>query len=739
MGFSTEISKSNVEKHALVVFRPRARVTGWSDQGGNVWRASFNRGPVSRAWIKFDFTDGFEDAGVMPTSDQQFWYDEENEYLYIYLDSGNGPDDPTDIVYAGVYGPTVAGLTVEFELYVATSAFTGPSDPMDANSPVVDWLPVLKESPTASKGSADSLFGFNPLDETALVILNEDGWLLPHLYDCAFNLCSISSYVMADRDVERAAEKANVSEIFRGYGGAPSLGADGRVSIPCFDFLAFLQRPANPATRISKAEFPNVNPEAVKPGQEWWIRRVRGMVDDHVPVNIDYSATPSTSNNRDWLTHEEEGSPGAITLVIDHAAANTTTRTYFTTTPKVNPGDAIWFNHSSGGEKYQFVSAVNYASKYIDHGVIVRTITAGDTMLRYAVGWIKVRDSDGNWWNLFAKRNFLYMNNGTLGNNPDWGGFRLADNWEGDISFPETFDPSKHTILCRVYGDTAIDTYSDTTPVGAVVNQGGNAAQAVSILHYLLRQSGIPNDMIDPDTFSGVSTNHPLGIAWPRSAADFQVPTYKDLIGLVLQSMIWKLIYVDLNGAVGIGLIETGPFVSTADYEADDVDFSEFSFEHNYTDIYSEVALSYGNKESARSDDLEIFKAALALSIADGTMFVTAQNLLARDLHLVENVFQLEILQYIETNAQLIADRYAYALGDRRAFYKLTLGVAFLNKANLGASYQVKRKQLPGFALDVDVNQERQTMLIEATKSARNVTLTLEDQKGIQDNSGDWT
>ena len=736
--FQEDLENPAVPKHSLVVIKPKYRVTGWTDLGSNLYRASFTLGRVSRLFITTSL-ELIADA-VSPTVDQHYWYDEANNYIYVKLTGGNGPDDPTDISYAGQYGETVAGVTVEFELYLSTQDFYGPSDPVDTASTAVQWRTTLKQSPRAAYGSRQSLFGFNPLNQANLTIENKDGWMLPYLYDCSFSLAAVRCYVMVGVDLETAASYSKVKEVFRGYLGAPSLSADNIVTLPCYDFLALLDRPAFPVTRLSTAEFPNVDPAAVKPGQEWWIRRVRGMVDNHVPINIDWNATPSTTNNRDWVSHEEQGTAGALNQTIDHAAANSATRTYFINTPLFNIGDAVWFDQVDGDD-YNFVTAVNRGSKYIDHGSITRVVTAGDSVIRYAIGWIKVQDSTGAWWNLFANRNFIYANNATLGNDPDWAGFRLADNWEADISFPETFDPSIHRILCRAYGSATIDTYADAvTPVGAVVDDGGNAASAISTLHYLLRQAGIPNAMIDQTSFEAVSTNHSLGIAWPRTAGDPVVPTYKDLIQLVLQSMMWKLHYLTdaSSREVTVGVVETGPFPGAADYETDDKDFKNFAFEHDYSALASKVRLQYGAKEESREGEYDIFYAASAVFVADGTQIVIAENQLARDLHERTEMFELEILQYLTAQAQVLADRYAFALGDRRAYYEYALGPEFLERAAFGASYQVIRKQLPGFALDQDIERERQTMVLEMTKEPQGVTLVLDDQKAIQDNSGDW-
>lgn len=729
MAYALEIVKPGVEKHALVIMRPRVRVTGWTlFEGTTTWVADFDKGPVSMCWRK----QGVEELPVLTAythGGSGVYFDEANGKLYAHW----GTTSPDDEAYAEL-SETMLGFTVEYELYIATKEFMGPRDPMDASSAHRLWRGVLERSPETSHGARESLFGFNPMVTSSLQLNNRDGWLLPHLHETSWNLAEVAAYVMCGSDLDLAVTRSDVKQVFLGYAGQPAVDVDGLATIPTSDFAAFLERDCEPAERYSTAEFPNVEPSAVKTGEEWWIRRVRGMVDNFRPVNIDYNATPSTTDNRDFATHEDEGTQGTWGATVDHTGTNDATTTTMLTTPQCNVGDSIIIQRS-GVDKYAFVTAVNRATKQITHSSITGSASALDQVIRYYVGWVKVRDSDGNWWNLGAGRSYSRIGTITLGNNPAWLGFRLIDNWEGDVGFPETFDPSKHEVVCRVYGTEDLDTYSDASTVGSVTDEGGNNAKAKELLYYLLRAAGIAKAQLDKTSFEALSTNHALGLAIPQSRSTYAAPTYRELIGLVLQSMMWKLGYVDMSGEIGIGVIETGPFVASADYEIDQSDFSAFSFEHDYSDLKGRVKLAFQQKEMFREEDPEIFS---PLEF-DGQRYATYTNPVAKELHLSTDLFELEILQYVRTEAELMARRYAFALGDRRGYYGVRLGAGFLDSSSLGASYQIKRQQLPGYENVVDTIRERQTSLIEVQKAARGVNLTLEDQKGIQDNSGDWT
>lgn len=750
MSFAVNIADEAIQKHALVILKPRARVTGWTQVGSStVWYADVSDlGPIARVWATSDLE--FEKDEASPTVHGHFWHDQDNDRLYVKLNtlslSGSvyGPDgtgsDPGG--FQDVYGPCSVGMSAEFELYFADDALTGPSDPLDADSPVVDWLPVLERAPVTKLGDRISLYGFSPIQQSSLEIENQDGFLTPLLYAKSFKLAVVRSFILADSDLERGVANGNVQEIFRGYAGRPSMSADGMVSIPCSDPLQILNSEASPAARFSVTEFPLAQPEATVSGSEWFIRRVRGMVENHVPVNVDFSLAETTSNNRKFVTHEGTGTAGNYTATVDFAnGGNSGTRTYLTTTPYVNVGDDVVIV-KGGVTKYAKVTTISRAAKYFEHSAITGTFGSGDTITRFYIGWVKIKDSDGIWWNLVGGRDYTMIDTATLGNNPDWKGFRLADNFEAALSFPGgVYDPSIHEILCRVYGTDTLDKYPDgTTDVGAVTQYGGVASQAVSILYWMLIEAGIPEDFIDQASFVAASS-HSLGIAIPQTVSATSADPWRNYINLVLQSMIWKLDLRNASGALKVGITATAPF-TTADFDADDQELRNFSFEIEDEDIYNRVQLIYAPRETTRPSDSNIYYGdSEAPQQADTTLTVAKTNHLARDHHLTVQTFSLEggILQYVASEAQKIADRYSYALGDRRAFYSADLGAEFVASGNLGSSWNISRKQLPGYAFDPDTDRTRQTALIEVQKSSQGVTLVLEDQKGIQDNSGNWS
>lgn len=723
MNFQQALENPAIEKHPMVVIRARLRVTGWTAPiSPFVWQAPFARGYVTRVWRTFNSDNGLAPA---PAADSvgvdEFFYDHANRMLYV-----SAFDDPDDEDYPGI--------TVEFEIPIADYSFCGPRDPLDPTSEYVEWHGGLSEVPMAQNGSSDSLYGFYPLNQSSINVLNGDGELNEILYGCTFSYGLVKAYILVDHDAERAMINSMVRQVFLGYTDGLRW-RDDIMQVSCTDFMRFFDRAySNLSLRFDAFNFPNVEPHNPDSqplgGYEWYVRRVLGMVDGFRPVNIDYSDTPTVDNNRVWVTHLDDDVAG-VSWTMDAAGANTNTRTYLLGDTMPNVGDWIRLNHASG-VKYTEVEVVNLALGYIEHEPLTRTVVGGETIDRSFIGRVIVEDSAGQSWWLEPFVHFTEYTDTVDG--IDICGFTMADNWEAAVGFSDNagvFDPAQHKVCVRVYGSSLPLDFGDGSgdPVSEVVPQGGTAAAAVELLYRLIKDSGFEEHSIDKNTFENVGPDsHALGLVIPPAhdqITDF--PTYKEMIEQVLNSMLWKLAFVENLEEVKLGLVATGPFVAAADYDANETQHQGLEFAHEYGDIYRKVTLGYFDR-----NEVEIGLDDLA------PVFVTAENLAARDLHFSTREWTGTILQYDEAQAQVIANRLSFALGDRRGLYKTVLDAEFLAQANLGASIALIRQRLPGFPFQYGVERSRQLMVIEVQKSTRGVSITLEDQKGIQDHAGEW-
>lgn len=710
MSFSANIEEPKIEKYPLVIIRPRRKVTAWTSMGGGVYRAAFAFGYVESCWIQYGVN--LTRAASSAVLAGEFYYDHYNSYLYV----------------GSVVDPTAVGRFVEYELNFSTQYFRGPRDPLDSTSQVVDWQPFLEGEPSPQNGSRDTLYGFNPLVQSSLTILNAGGWLNQHLHEGSFRLALVKTWIMANGNYDRARAQSDIKQTFLGYLSDTLTVTSKVASFSCLDFFGFLDRQLS-ATKFTTTLAPNCEPNACTSGAEWIVRKIRGRVERLRPVNVDYQETPALTKNRDWVVCEEiaGADEATYTLTVDHLAANTATKTFFTTTPPFMVGDAFAMTNN-GVTRYGHVGLVDYVNKWITHDDFTgRTVAALDTCTRYWIGSVTIVREDGSIYQLMASRDFQ-RGYGTFATLPaDTMGFILVDDFEANVSMATPFNPASDKIYCTVYGTKIPATYTDAvTPVGAASQYGGADSSPEALLYWLLTLAGIDTDLIDENSLqnAGADNDAPLGLAIPRGYSDTDMPTYKEMIQLVLQSALWRLGFVASGNEVKIGIAPTQPFVAGADYDVDELDHRSMEYEHDYGSTYLQVRCPYNRKEY--------------LGDTESQEYTLGANDLARDLHLATRTLVLDSIHYRSEDAEVLKDRLVFAVSDRRAFYKFILEQRFIDKTNIGATYDLTRQDLPGYEFVPGTNRTRQLAAIEVVKNSLGATLVLEDQKGIQDNAGSW-
>lgn len=712
MGYLTDLPKESFEKIGLVVVSPRVRHTGWTNIGGQKYQTTFELGVPTGLWETYNAASpaqAFRTANIGSVSPTAFHYDHETKLLTMETFGGD-PDSST-----------LPGVTVEFEVHLSTRPIYGRRDPLSSTfADIVEWEPAITQAPTANNGSQNDIFGFQPVNIANIEIAN-NGWMNELLYDVSWNLAPIRAYLLVGSDYEKAVQSSGVVMTFYGYVTGISENAKV-VSLACSDYTKKLD--LKYATRVFALGMGTPDPDAITENP-WPIPKLYGAVDGMEPVNIDYADPATTSTNRKWVTHDSElNAAGDLTLTIDHLAANTTTRTYFTTTPGLNVFDQVQLNHGSGVQRV-IVTAVNRALKYIDHQIVARTVLAGETAFRPFVANVIIVDRDGTVFTPIYGVDYSTFND--VGQ--QYMGLLFANNFEASLGLTHTpFNPSRDKVYARVYGTSDLFTYSDATPVGGLSEASGVGADGVSILARVLNAAAIYNDQWDKDTFSAVGADsHTLGVLVPAERGG-EPQTYKEVIAQILLSQLWKLgLVLTSTGHVKLGLVAVQPFPSPFDYAVDKTEFLEFSWEQDYADIYSDLVARYKIAKSGATGANPLKTSTLA-----------KESLRAKYVHLVNATYQVDLLQFDESEADTAAAHLMFVLGERRGFYRLRLPYTQLLNAKVGANYQITRDHLPGFAYAFDAENARTLNLIEVQKDLSSVQLVLEDQKGIQDNSGDW-
>lgn len=726
MTWTANIASPKVEKHTLIVLRPRKRVTGWElfysgTPGLETYRIAAP-GYVLRVWNEYANDDGLSEASSIANAEinlNTWFYDSSDGYLYFTGLAGSpGAGSPDEL--------DLPGLTVEFEIHLSDQAFIGPRDPKVASSTKVEWKPALKASPFSKIGSRQNVYGFFPVSSSTIEIMNHDGWLNELLYNTSFNLAICKGYILAADDLELGATYSLLRQCFSGFTSNFALN-EFSLTIECVDFSLIFNKEVSLRT-VADVGGTTLDPASTASGQPWFYRRIFGRLEGHLPINIDYNATPGPAVNRTWVTHDHDvdfdgndQDDGTIVMNVNSGGANSATRTYITGQIGCMPLDSIVVQRS-GVDKYARVSAVNHAGGYIDHTSITGSAAPGDTVTRHFVTLVTIRDADGFLEEFVSGRDFdMYADPTTK-----LRGFTLHNDVE--IGLGANFDPATWKIFCTVYGRKEPDQYLDASDVGATTKYGGVISGAASVLYRLIADAGFSRADISEELFQQVDDD-PLsvGFAIPTKREDSALPTYLDLINQVLQSNIYRLYVADDSTGIKLGISEVKPFETSGDYSANELNHRGLAFQHDYSQLYSSVTVPYQRAE--------YFDEAIA---RPEYKYETAESLVAKNLHFVNANYPMPNLLFAEEEAVILARRMAFILGDRRGFWEFDFELPYINSANIGATYRIHRQFLPGAAYVEGELQNIELGVAEVQKNINGVNIVFEDQKGVQDNAADW-
>ena len=721
MSFAADISDSRVEKISLVAIYPRVRVLGWTNHSGSVYRADFPYGVPDRAWC-FQVSDQYENelsfADNLGDVTLGAYYDPALKRIYVDTNLQGNPDgflvDP--------------GVTVSFGVHIASSQQFGLSNPMEPSSTPVEWEGKLLEVPFPVSGSTDSLFGFLPNSQGAIRLIN-DGWFSPKLDSYVYRNADVKVYILTGRSMDEAIASGGARQVFLGFVTRVS-EENGVLNIECSDYLSVLDNKIRTSGLTYNSVIGSEGQSAA-----WLVRNVYGVVDSFRPVNMAVGGV-ATYNNRSWgCISVDSFSTDYIQFIVDHTKANTSTKTFTTTTPKVQFGDTVTFPDNPGC--FAAVTNVDYVNNFFEHTSISRTVVAGDHVRRYFIGNVFIVDRVGNSYLLQVGVHYNTVNFGG-----GIYGFTLVDNFEalanvdsGSGLADTPFDPAQDKIVCRVYGTTNLGVYSDSTDVLSVSKYGGVASRSASIIYALMVRAQIPARYIDKATWEiGGAESMSMGLAVPHAYSDSEeTRTYKDVIADLLSSDLLNMNLINSSdGAIKIGLSRIGPITGATDYEITDKDFNGLSFADETKDIYYSVQV---NTRQLDTDVGQTFSSFFLLLLSLDSIWVNNRTL---TLYKTDAKYTSRSLHNAYAEGNIYVKRLAYILSQRRRLFTLDLPQSFIGESFVGKTFTIKRDLLPGFPYTYGAENEIKAVVVEAQKTIESVRLTLDDQKGIQDNLGVW-
>lgn len=695
MAYLDLLEDETVQSQYLVVLRPRRRVEGFTVFSGSVYVASFDFGEVVRAW---DGLTELTQGSSSTLSSGQFWHDVTNSMLYVRLSGGGDPDS--------------VWLTVAYEIYAATIDAHHNRIPTDSASRVVYFEPIVSKSNQIKQSTENALFGFSPVQSSNLNLINAEHLFERHLHDSSWNKAECLVYHWLD-DLEVSNIKLVLNGLVLSYKLNPP-----SVELRVVDRIDALSQewvhPSPQEAFFDSVVFPSIDRNAIgKP-----VRLVYGFITDgFVPVNISsVEENPTTSDNRTWVVCTGQSNLADVSSTVPASPASTTTRTYLTSVSGFNVDDSVWIDKAT--DEYVLVTAVGV--NYIDHETLSVAATTGDTVKRAFVGKVTISQDNVEY---IAKYGRDYTVTMSLAGTTS--GFIFTTSMEANTGLPMTLRTIDR-VYCRVYGPSNFVTLGGPAFGSNDTRTKNMAHPAQIVLDALKRHLGVTESEIDTASFTQALTDQSsgIGIAIPDGSFGTTFPKYKDVISQVLKSALAKLI-IDADGKWS--LLTVKPLGAVTKSIADDEILQKsIDWEYKYDDLVSQVTIEYAKREIGPS-----------LSGTDLFSRVSTVSDISTFLHKSTATKTERSAWAYEAEAQELSGRLMFILGDRRGSVTLRTKNRFYT-TKLGDNIEVQRTYLPGYSVDGITVFSREHAVSEVDKGRTQVTITLDDRKGVEDNSGGW-
>jgi hypothetical protein len=675
LSYNTLILKEGINNQYLCVLVPARQVTTWTNISGNIYYNNFTHGYV--ASVEVDGVVLTLDTSSSPAA-SKYYYDHQAQMLYI-----------------NVASPSTKFIAVYYEIYVCTQDLHWYRNPLDVASQAVFYDGYVITPPSMRATLSEQLLGYIPSQSTNMVLINSEHVFEKHLYDSSFNKKYIYVYHwLGDLD------SANMKLIIKGIMGDIAYD-DNKVSFNIVDRIdLFNQEYRNAGVSFYKlSDFPNINPSYV--GRP--VRYVFGSADELMPVNLSYvTLNPTNTDNRAWSVRD-----GALTTITQTVkTGSTTTKTYLNSVNGFQVLDCVKIDKST--DEYVEITAVG--ADYIEHAALISGAALnGDTVIRQTIGYFHILQGDALFkipYNLFT----CSVSNGIVI-------VTLDSSIESALSM-QTLNGSDQCYM-RVYGETNWVTKggpsfgSDSTIYACLTNPA-------VILFELMKRSGIEESDIDLASFDTLNTNigtKDIGFSLPGNmASDF--PSYKDLIIKIMQSTLTRL-FINNNNTWEATIVAPLATEDTSIAE-DEIIYNSIGYNISNMDTVSDVIVGYNFNEKTNE-----------------YLTQTAHSNTAEYLHGVSKQKTFNTYLLNASDASTLALRLSYIYGDRQGKMKISCRNRFFDN-KITDIIKVELTKLLGYDFNADTLRSRKFDLIELTKSLKGVNFTLNDNKGLEDNSGSW-
>lgn len=709
MAYADLLSDPSVEQNMLVVMRPRLRASGvgtseltWANYSGNISRAPFPHGFPAR--VTSAGTEKTQGSAAGTLASGEWYFDPAESYLYYNMGSAVTPDNNNNVF-----------LVVEYELYFATRDFNWYRVPTDSTKTQVHFAGVIMSPPVVRATMEDSIAGFIPATSSSLQVADSDGLVNKLIHSSSFSRAPVEVYHLLG-----SLKTANIRKVYKALVSSVEI-RDGEASFEMIDHVDVLNQNFN-GYFFSSSRY---TASTIDPG---FIGRpipvVYGRKKGVRCINVDFVSDTtliSTSNNRKWAVCGHDV-PAAITAGVG-AGAHTTTVTFLSS----NSADSGSLQGQGGVRRVTFYTGAFTNMAYAEmqptgvattqrtHSAIAAPRASGDFALFYPITDVNIIQ-DGTVYKCFPKIHYTYAYDST-------GPFtyiQLVNNVESLLGMSRTITPTD-TVTCTVLGKSARPTISGSS-FGSLNSNGSYDNLAVVLYDVLGTYLGISESDIDTATFqtvaSALSSDGTTALKIPELSTD-DFPGGGEVIGEILRSAGLRLyLNSDLKWTIARVIEITGQ-TATVDLTDDDIVEGSLAFQYRYEDVVTDFVVER---------DVEEIPGGASLDGARGATHYST-NTWARYLHGVTRSRSVRLcLRSNETPPEAFS-----SLADRQCRVSFR-GNHALNDAYISSVLQITRTRLPGNAYDGTTEYSRKFSIVATDKTLGSVSVTADDQKGIEDN-----
>lgn len=706
MSYAANINKQGLDSFFFLVVKPRRLAEDITLHSGSVYKFTFTYGYI--AAIKVDGV-----ALTLGTSATlaagEFYYDNETGICYLRkIDSSD---------------PSAESVVATYEIYLSSKTIGWYRKPTDSTTNEKQFYGVVITEPEVADSVSEGLFGFYPVQDSTLVCANDPEVFQKHLYDSSFKLSEIDMY--------RCVGELLTDNIQKVYSGLIEKinGNDNQINFGIVSRLAIFDRGFD-GEYLTDTYIGDVHPDYVGrpiPYLLGYCEGVRG-------INVDYAAEPTAGLN-DWYLFGQANQPYNKTFtgtsLGSFSGTNTTTKTYGSGFGTVIVGERIQMNNRTFPTIPTQISYVEITGVGSDaDGNYIEHVSIG-TPMPNALGtgrWFPFRVPrvsiimDGTKYEAFPGRDYSNAS-----------GYMIAftAGYDSNIGLPRLLGPND-VVYGTVRGSDDRETITGYGTFGDDDASYKCIVQPIPLLYYLLiNYAGITEAEIDTDSFTDLhdaliaaGEENKIGFTSPDNpSGDF--PTLREIIEKILVSCLLRMY---LNEDNKWTIAQVGPVGASeetiSDYEIQD---ESFNFEIDYNEVLSDVVVEYRQRDLAENPN----------EFDGQPRRASYTNNNAKYLHDINRQRTFSTVLLEEADATRLARRLSYIFGDRILKYKLGSGLA-QSQRFVGETVTLSRTKLPGYDYDADTERTRAGAIVSIRKNLDSTALEVDDQKGIEDNSGVW-